>query len=111
MQCGDLVMLQVLHRLGFRWQPPAQYFLSAMRGYADICLVPRLAWLLEAGCPVDWPEVLAEADGNRVLSPVVKAWLQERSQSATFVGERIPGAGRVEGLLLMHWLCLQPSST
>ncbi len=73
-----LVMLRALHRLGFRWQPPAHYYLAAVRasGYS----VPELAWLLEAGCPVDWPEVLAAAERNRGLCPVVKAWLQERSR-------------------------------
>ncbi len=71
-------MLQVLHRLGLRWQPPAQYFLDAVMWIANS--VPLLAWLLEAGCPVDWPVVLAAADGNRRLCPVVKAWLQERSR-------------------------------
>ena len=79
MRLGDLVMLRALHRLGLCWQPPAQYFLAAVSGSDNICLVPLLAWLLEAGCPVDWPEVLAAADGTRVLSPVVKAWLKERS--------------------------------
>ena len=70
-------MLRALHRLGFRWQPPAHYFLAAVRasGYS----VPELAWLLEAGCPVDWPAALAAAEGNPALSPVVKAWLKERS--------------------------------
>lgn len=79
MRLGDLVMLQVLHRLGFRWQPPAQYFLAAVSGSDNICLVPLLAWLLEAGCPVDWPAALAAARGNPALSPVVKTWLKERS--------------------------------
>jgi hypothetical protein len=79
MALGDLVMLRALHRLGFRWQPPAQYFLAAVRGCADRCSVPRLAWLLEAGCPVDWPAALAAAGRDPALSPVVKAWLKERS--------------------------------
>ncbi len=80
----SLVMLQVLHRLGFRWQPaakkywpPAQYFLAAVMGRG--CSVPLLAWLLEAGCPVDWPEVLAAAGRDPALNPVVKTWLKERS--------------------------------
>jgi hypothetical protein len=43
------------------------------------CSVPLLAWLLEAGCPVDWPEVLAAAGRDPALNPVVKTWLKERS--------------------------------
>ena len=79
MRLGDLVMLRALHRLGFRWQPPIGIFLAAMRGYADSCSVPRLAWLLEAGCPVDWPAALAAAGRDPALNPVVKTWLKERS--------------------------------
>ncbi len=76
MALGDLVMLRALHRLGFRWQPPAHSFLDAVgSGYS----VPLLAWFLEAGCPVDWPAALAAAEWNPALSPVVKTWLKERS--------------------------------
>ncbi len=76
---GDLVMLQVVHRLGFRWQPPALYFLAAVSWSETICSVPLLAWFLEAGYPVDWPAALAAAGRDPALNPVVKTWLKERS--------------------------------
>jgi hypothetical protein len=76
-------MLHAVHSLGFRWQPANDAFLDVVRerGYGvSSCSIPLLTWLLEAGCPVDWPAVLAAAEGNGHLSPVVKAWLQERSE-------------------------------
>jgi hypothetical protein len=76
-------MLQLLHSLGFRWQPRGDVFMAIVRepGYCGSSYsIPLLAWLLEAGCPVDWPAALAAAEGTRHLSPVVKAWLQERSK-------------------------------
>jgi hypothetical protein len=76
-------MLHALPRLGFRWQPPDDVFIAVVnegRNAGSNCSIPLLAWLLEAGCPVDWSAALVEAGNNPGLSPVVKAWLQERSK-------------------------------
>ncbi len=76
-------MLHALPRLGFRWQPPDDVFMALVRerGYdGSNCSIPLLAWLLEAGCPVDWPATLTAAEENGARIPVVKAWLQERSK-------------------------------
>jgi hypothetical protein len=72
-------MLRLLHRLGFRWQPPAHRFLEIVKGSPGKSPIPLLAWQLEAGCHVDWPAALAAAKGNPTLTLVAKAWLQERS--------------------------------
>jgi hypothetical protein len=51
--------------------------------------LPLLAWLLAAGCPVDWSASLAAAEDNTRLDPVVRAWLGEHSMlhAATCAGE------------------------
>ncbi len=76
-------MLHAVHSLGLCCQPLGDVFMAIVRkpGYCGSSYsIPLLAWLLEAGCPVDWPAALAAAEGTRHLSPVVKAWLQERSE-------------------------------
>ncbi len=76
-------MLHAVHSLGFCWQPLGDVFMAFVREFRycrSSYSIPLLAWLLEAGSPVDWPAALAAAEGNRNFCPVVKAWLQERSK-------------------------------
>ncbi len=79
LQFKDICILHALPCLGFCWQPTAGVFVRVLKGHAEGSHITLLAWLLEAGCPVDWPTALAAADGDPALSPVVKALLQERS--------------------------------
>jgi hypothetical protein len=78
-QC-DVGMLRLWRRLDPRWTPRAAVFTAVVQENGCSCSVPLLAWLLEAGCRVEWPAALAAAEASWVLSPAVTTWLQERSR-------------------------------
>ncbi|GLC46021.1 hypothetical protein PLESTB_001027100 [Pleodorina starrii] len=69
---GDLATLRLLRRLGCPWGPPGDTFTAAI---AWACELPVLAWMLDAGCPVDWSEAMDAASVRQRPAGVVQ-WLE-----------------------------------
>ncbi|KXZ51821.1 hypothetical protein GPECTOR_11g261 [Gonium pectorale] len=61
-EASDFAMLECLRRLGCPWGPPGKLFADCLSGYTY--RIPVLAWLVEAGCPVDWAAALELADAR-----------------------------------------------
>ncbi|KXZ45254.1 hypothetical protein GPECTOR_56g350 [Gonium pectorale] len=69
---ADMLTLECLRRLGCPWGPPGRVFtasiLSGVPGphvqQLPHGVLPLLQWLVEAGCPVDWPAAVEKAEAE-----------------------------------------------
>ncbi|KXZ47033.1 hypothetical protein GPECTOR_38g270 [Gonium pectorale] len=83
---GDLAMLRCLQRLGVAWGPVGAVFQPFLPP-------PLLSWLLEAGCPFDYPSTRRILEGEAARKrPGAEANIVLLEQHRRQVEEQ-PGAG------------------
>ncbi|KAG2487682.1 hypothetical protein HYH03_013682 [Edaphochlamys debaryana] len=71
---GDLATMRCLRRLGVPYDASGTTFVRCVLSDGEACPLPALAWLLEAGCPVDWDAALAAARRRRRDGQETLAW-------------------------------------